>query len=70
MALLFAAPSISGSKINGDLHIVDYKTDEVVAAATPARAQEYAPQLALYAIALERAFGERPKIALLHFLRP
>ena len=50
---------------NGDLHIVDYKTD-----ADTARAHEYAPQLALYAIALERAFGARPKIASLHFLRP
>ncbi len=50
---------------NGELQIVDYKTDAVTA-----RAQEYAPQLALYAIALERAFGERPKIAWLHFLRP
>ncbi len=49
---------------NGELHIVDYKTDEVTA-----RAREYAPQLALYAIALERAFGQRPKGALLHFLR-
>ena len=49
---------------NGELYIVDYKTDAVTA-----HAQEYAPQLALYAIALERAFGERPKIAFLHFLR-
>jgi ATP-dependent exoDNAse (exonuclease V) beta subunit len=48
---------------NGDLHIVDYKTDELV------RPQEYAPQLALYAIALERALGTRPKSAWLHFLR-
>ena len=55
---------------NGELHIVDYKTDAVGAATASGRAQEYAPQLALYAIALERAFGARPKIAWLHFLRP
>jgi CRISPR/Cas system-associated exonuclease Cas4 (RecB family) len=45
--------------------VVDYKTDAVTA-----RAGEYEPQLALYAIALERAFGARPKVAWLHFLRP
>ena len=55
---------------NGDLHLVDYKTDDVTAASAPARALEYAPQLALYAIALERAIGKRPSLAWLHFLRP
>ncbi len=54
----------------GELHIVDYKTDDVEAAAAPARALDYAPQLALYAIALERARGVRPKTAHVHFLRP
>ncbi|HXJ43851.1 MAG TPA: PD-(D/E)XK nuclease family protein, partial [Bryobacteraceae bacterium] len=44
--------------------IVDYKTDDVSAAEAVARAREYAPQLALYAIAL----GESR--AFLHFLRP
>lgn len=55
---------------SGGLHVVDYKTDAVTASAAPARAREYAPQLALYAIALERALGVRPQVAWLHFLRP
>ena len=55
---------------NGSIHLVDYKTDEVSAVDAAARAREYAPQLALYAIALERALGLRPKVASLHFLRP
>jgi RecB family exonuclease len=55
---------------SGEVHVVDYKTDAVTAAAAPARARDYAPQLALYAMALERALGVRPRIASLHFLRP
>jgi CRISPR/Cas system-associated exonuclease Cas4 (RecB family) len=47
----------------GEIHIVDYKTD------ARANAESYAPQLALYARALERAFGRRPTHAWLHFLR-
>jgi ATP-dependent exoDNAse (exonuclease V) beta subunit len=54
----------------GGIHLVDYKTDDVTADLAPARAAEYAPQLALYAIALERALGIRPRAAWLHFLRP
>ena len=54
----------------GEIHVVDYKTDDVTAEFAPARAGEYAPQLALYAIALERALGIRPRAAWLHFLRP
>jgi len=46
------------------IHIVDYKTDSAVGSA------EYGPQLALYAVALERAFGSRPVRASLHYLRP
>ena len=48
---------------NGELHIVDYKTDAV------AHPDDYIPQLALYAIALERAIGQRPRTACLHYLR-
>ncbi|HVW10916.1 MAG TPA: UvrD-helicase domain-containing protein [Bryobacteraceae bacterium] len=55
---------------DGGIHIVDYKTDEVTADQAQARAAEYAPQLALYAVALERALGKRPRSAWLHFLRP
>ncbi len=49
---------------DGEIQLVDYKTDAV------ARPAEYAPQLALYALAIERAFGKRPAHAYLHFLRP
>jgi ATP-dependent exoDNAse (exonuclease V) beta subunit len=55
---------------NGEVHLVDYKTDDVNDSALTARADDYAPQLALYALALERAFGRRPAHAWLHFLRP
>ena len=48
----------------GEITIVDYKTDKAV------NAETYAPQLALYGLALERAFGKRPAHAWLHFLRP
>jgi ATP-dependent exoDNAse (exonuclease V) beta subunit len=49
---------------DGEIVIVDYKTDRDV------HAEAYAPQLSLYAIAIERAFGTRPSHAYLHFLRP
>ncbi|HWE53547.1 MAG TPA: UvrD-helicase domain-containing protein [Bryobacteraceae bacterium] len=55
---------------DGQIRIVDYKTDDVTAADAAVRAAEYAPQLAIYALALERAFGIRPASAHLHFLRP
>jgi ATP-dependent helicase/nuclease subunit A len=48
---------------NNEIAIVDYKTD------TRERPEPYAPQLALYGLALERAFGKRPTKAWLHFLR-
>ncbi|MDQ1471206.1 MAG: ATP-dependent helicase/nuclease subunit [Bryobacterales bacterium] len=50
---------------NGEIVLVDYKTD-----ATPIHPDDYAPQLAIYALALERALGVRPARAYLHFLRP
>jgi ATP-dependent exoDNAse (exonuclease V) beta subunit len=55
---------------NGEVHVVDYKTDDVKDSALALRANEYAPQLALYALAIEKAFGRRPAHAWLHFLRP
>ena len=55
---------------DGGVHIVDYKTDDVPAAECAVRAARYRPQLALYALALERALGHRPSSAALHFLRP
>jgi ATP-dependent helicase/nuclease subunit A len=48
---------------NGEIHVVDYKTDAI---ASPA---DYAPQLALYALAIESAFGKPPASAWLCFLR-
>jgi CRISPR/Cas system-associated exonuclease Cas4 (RecB family) len=47
----------------GGMVVVDYKTD-----AQP-RPEAYAPQLALYALAIERAFAKRPVEAWLYFLR-
>ena len=55
---------------DGQIRIVDYKTDDVTATEAVTRAADYAPQLALYRLALERAFGRRPASAHLHFLRP
>ncbi len=55
---------------NGQIRIVDYKTDDVTAGEAGERAANYAPQLALYALAIEHAFGQRPASACLHFLRP
>jgi ATP-dependent helicase/nuclease subunit A len=54
----------------GEPVIVDYKTDDVSAAEAPSRAQSYATQLQLYAIAIERLTGKQPARALLQFLRP
>ncbi len=48
---------------DGEITIVDYKTDKAV------NAETYTPQLALYGLALERAFGKRPAHSWLHFLR-
>ena len=54
----------------GELVLVDYKTDEVKTRETSARAQFYAPQLRLYALALERITGQIPSQAYVFFLRP
>jgi ATP-dependent exoDNAse (exonuclease V) beta subunit len=54
----------------GELVLVDYKTDKVDATETSARAQSYALQLRLYALALERLTGRSPNQAFVHMLRP
>ncbi|MDE3166383.1 MAG: UvrD-helicase domain-containing protein, partial [Acidobacteriota bacterium] len=54
----------------GEVAIVDYKTDDVRAADAAARAADYALQLRLYAMAVERMAGRAPDRAYLHFLRP
>jgi len=55
---------------NGEIGIVDYKTDDVTAAEARERAQDYALQLRLYALAVEKVAGRAPLRAWLHFLRP
>ncbi len=50
----------------GQLIVVDYKTDDVTAAEVAARARHYDFQLALYALAL----GRKVRTGYLHFLRP
>jgi ATP-dependent exoDNAse (exonuclease V) beta subunit len=52
------------------LVVVDYKTDLVTPSDVPERAAEYEAQLSLYALALEKALGQRPAWGVLHFLRP
>ncbi len=54
----------------GELVLVDYKTDDIKSRETAARAEFYAPQLRLYAMALERITGRFPAKAFLYFLRP
>jgi ATP-dependent exoDNAse (exonuclease V) beta subunit len=54
----------------GEVTLVDYKTDHVTRAQAHERAQDYALQLRLYAMAVERAAGRPPRHAWLHFLRP
>jgi CRISPR/Cas system-associated exonuclease Cas4 (RecB family) len=53
-----------------ELIVVDYKTDSVSASEARHRARDYAVQLRLYAMALERLTGRTPSHAWLHFLRP
>ena len=56
---------------NGDERIlVDYKTDRVEGEQIAERARHYAPQLQLYAHAIEQAAGRPPDRAVLYFLRP
>jgi len=54
----------------GKTVLVDYKTDRVVADEAPARAEKYALQLRLYALAVERLSGRAPDEAYVYFLRP
>lgn len=55
---------------DGSFGIVDYKTDKVAAREAAGKANEYALQLALYAMAAEAAGQGTVKDARLHFLRP
>jgi ATP-dependent exoDNAse (exonuclease V) beta subunit len=54
----------------GELAIVDYKTDAVSGPEARQRARDYAVQLRLYAMAVEKVAGRPVDRAWLHFLRP
>jgi len=54
----------------GDWHVVDYKTNQSTAADVPRLVEMYRLQLALYAIAAERATGVPPASLRLCFLVP
>jgi ATP-dependent helicase/nuclease subunit A len=54
----------------GEIVIVDYKTDAVSGQEAHRKAEDYAIQLRLYAMALERFAGRPVHRAYLHFLRP
>jgi len=54
----------------GELVLVDYKTDDIKPREIAVRVEFYAPQLRLYALALERIAGRFPTKAFLYFLRP
>lgn len=55
---------------NNDWHILDYKTNLVVADQVPAVAASYRLQLGLYALAVEQAMSVSPRTLKLCFLRP
>jgi len=55
---------------NGEIVIVDYKTDAVTSHEAHRRAEDYALQLRLYAQAVEQVAGRPVSSAWLHFLRP
>jgi len=54
----------------GEIVLVDYKTDDIKREQAGARAEEYAVQLRLYALAIERLAGRLPAGAFAYFLRP
>lgn len=55
---------------NGRLVLLDYKTDDVTAGEAVEHARNYALQLQLYALALERLAGRLPDEAYVYLLRP
>jgi ATP-dependent exoDNAse (exonuclease V) beta subunit len=55
---------------SGQTILIDYKTDQVTADQTADRAADYALQLRLYALAIERLAGRTVDQAVLYFLRP
>jgi ATP-dependent exoDNAse (exonuclease V) beta subunit len=55
---------------SGQTFLIDYKTDQVTAEQAADRAADYALQLRLYALAIERLAGRTVERAVLYFLRP
>ena len=53
----------------GELTVIDYKTDYVTGETLTARAEHYAPQVRAYAMAMERIRKKPVKEGLLCFLR-
>jgi len=51
-----------------EIWLVDFKTDAVTARDLPAKVNTYAPQLRLYAAALEKIFARKVTVRALHFL--
>jgi ATP-dependent helicase/nuclease subunit A len=54
----------------GEIYLLDFKTDAVRAASVREKAEEYRPQLAIYALALERILRRPVTQRWLHFLTP
>ena len=54
----------------GDWHLLDYKSNQVVAAGVPDEAAQYELQMFVYALACKHALGTAPMENVLNFLRP
>jgi ATP-dependent helicase/nuclease subunit A len=55
---------------SGKWHLIDYKSNDLTAAACPTAAKQYEMQMFVYALAAERALGEPPTEIAIHFLCP
>lgn len=55
---------------DGRWHLLDYKSNDVSAAASRDEAARYEMQMVVYALAAEHALGQSPVELALHFLRP
>jgi ATP-dependent exoDNAse (exonuclease V) beta subunit len=54
----------------GGWHLIDYKTDTVSPDEVAQKAQQYEMQIGLYALAAEKALGDRLAEVVLYFLKP
>ena len=55
-------------RLPDEMWLLDFKTDQVKAGEIETKVAAYAPQLRLYALALERIYGRRVTRGWLHFL--